>query len=605
MSSIRGKKKKCEKKQHRKASDKSRIESAKLYPALRNTVDGRVYGYINDKGNFIIEPKYQNAYDFNEFGIAIVWENNLAGVINTQGEYVIKPIYGSINPYKEGRAIYILKDTMGVVDEKGNRITKKTYNFISDYNDGRAIVGVNNSDGVYDYGYIDRDGNEVIPTQFLEANGFEDGVAIIKTKDNKYGLIDKDGKLINTYNHGYVSQYGEGVMVFADSLNGPFGYINKEGKEIIKPIYTMANEFKDGIAVVSTQEPYNSKYGAINLDGKYVFQSIYNEINHLGEGRVALGMPLTHEKGKSPSIYAIGDSTGKILTDFKYLVVGDYEKGLSYGSNNSDTFFIGKDGNIDKNLPVVKGSGELRIKDNIILANIDFAPYYLNKSGKVIYKPNDTIVLSDKYSVTKVKYKPNINYLIYNPEVSGVSDKKVEKDINIKLKEMSYFKPYAEEGTSPNLVITPNDVLNYAYNGDFSVEFFKKNLLVLDITGYYYPLGAAHGMPSKKTPSIDLVTGQFYKLGDLFMGGVDWVGELNKIIENMIKTDPQYEYVFKDDFKGISVDQSFYVDENNLYIYFPPYEIGPYAAGFITFKIPFEQIKGMINKEGAFYKSFK
>ena len=325
----------------------------------------------------------------------------------------------------------------------------------------------------------------------------------------------------------------------------------------------------------------------------------------MGEGRVALGMPLTDEKGKSPSIYAIGDNTGKILIDFKYLVVGDYEKGLSYGSNNSDTFFIGKDGNIDKNFPVVKGSGELRIKDNIILANIDYSPYYLNKSGKMIYKPNDTIVLSDKYSVTKVKYKPNINYLIYNPEIGGVSNKSVEKDINIKLKKMSYFKPYAEEGTSPNLVITPNDVLNYTYNGDFSVEFFKKNLLVLDITGYYYLLGAAHGMSSKKTPSIDLVTGQFYNLGDLFMGGVYWVGELNKIIENMIKIDPQYDYVFKDAFKGIAVDQSFYVDENNLYIYFPPYEIGPYVAGFITFKIPFIEIEGMINKQGDFYKSFK
>ena len=223
MSSIMSKEKKCEKKQHRKVSDKSRIESVKLYPALRNTVYGRVYGYINDKGTFVIEPKYQNAYDFNEFGIAIVWENSLAGVINAQGEYVVKPSYASINPYKEGRAIYTLKDTMGVMDEKGNRITKKAYNFISDYNDGRATVGVNNLDGVYDYGYIDRDGNEVIPTQFLQANQFEDGVAIIKTKDNKYGLIDKDGKLINTYNHVYVSQYGEGVMVFADSLNGPFG----------------------------------------------------------------------------------------------------------------------------------------------------------------------------------------------------------------------------------------------------------------------------------------------------------------------------------------------------------------------------------------------
>ena len=124
------------------------------------------------------------------------------------------------------------------------------------------------------------------------------------------------------------------------------------------------------------------------------------------------------------------------------------------------------------------------------------------------------------------------------------------------------------------------------------------------MTGYYYPFGAAHGMPNKKTPNIDLETGEFYTLADLFMGGVYWTGELNKIIENMIATDPQYEILFEDGFKGIKEDQDFYVDKNNLYIYFPPYEIAPYAAGFVTFKIPFTEIEGMINKEGNFYKSF-
>ncbi|NFT08688.1 DUF3298 domain-containing protein, partial [Clostridium botulinum] len=37
---------------------------------------------------------------------------------------------------------------------------------------------------------------------------------------------------------------------------------------------------------------------------------------------------------------------------------------------------------------------------------------------------------------------------------------------------------------------------------------------------------------------------------------------------------------------------------------FPPYEIGTYEAGFITFKIPLSEISGMINKNGAFYLSF-
>lgn len=107
-----------------------------------------------------------------------------------------------------------------------------------------------------------------------------------------------------------------------------------------------------------------------------------------------------------------------------------------------------------------------------------------------------------------------------------------------------------------------------------------------------------------KTPSIDLVTGKFYTLGNLFMGGVNWVDELDKIIKRMIETDPQYDYVFKDAFKGIKMDQDFYIDGNHLYLYFMPYDIGPYAAGFITFKILFSEVQGMIDKSGDFYKTF-
>jgi hypothetical protein len=575
--------------------------SLKLYPALKDMIGGSFYGYINDRGIFIIKPKYQKAYDFNEFGTAIVAVNNYVGVINIEGEYVVKPFYESLSQYKEGRVVYVLNGNMGVMDEKGNVITKKPYNYISDFNDGIAIIGVSNKEGSYGYGYIDKDGNEIVNPKFLSADEFVEDRAIIQFENKEYGLINKDGIILITYKYQYVGKLGNGLMVFSDKSTGLLGYINKEGKEIIKPIYNEANRFKDGIAVVSFDE---GLYGAIDLNGKYVYDPIYSEIHQLGESRVALGMPLSEGNGRRSSIYAIGDNIGNRLTNFNYLSVGNYDGEVAYASDKLNTFFIDKNGNINKNLPIVRGSGELIVKDNIIFANIDFSPYYLKKSGKVIYKPNDIIVLSDNYSVKKVKYKPNINYLIYYPEVNGVAKKKIKMEINVKLKQMSYFKTSFEEGTKSPVEISSDDVLNYNYYGNFLVIFFKKNLLVLDITGYYYRFGAAHGMPSKKTPCIDLRRGEFYNLRDLFMAGVYWTSELNEIIENMINTNPQYEYIFKESFKGIAVDQDFYIDDNNLYIYFPPYEIGPYAAGFVTFKIPFAQIEGMINKKGNFYKAF-
>lgn len=592
-----------------KLSRKKRIKAKKrkcskqLYPALKNTKNGAIYGYINNKGEFVIQPKFDGAYDFNDNCLAIINENNKDGIIDLKGEYKVYPIYDSISPFKEDRAIFSRDGSMGVIGQDGNVITKKRYGIVGDFNDDRAVVGDSKS-GDYKYGYIDRNGKEVIHLKYENANDFIDDIALVKIKDKEYGLIDKEGKTLNIYKYYLVSQYGDGVMMFAEQSEGSYGYIDRYGNVIIKPMFTSASEFVDGVAIVSTEQNYNGPYGVINKKGEYIFTPIFSEIRYLGEDRLALGMPigkpLGDDKFIAPSIFAIGDKSGDLLTQFKYYAVGNYKKGVAYASNNNSTFFIDKKGKVINSLPKVKGSGELEIKDDIIYADIDYSPYYLTRSGKIIYKPNDEIILDNIYSVIKERYKPNFNFLIYIPQVKGIKNRRVEKKVNNKLKTLSYFKPFAEDQISHN--INENDVLDYSYYGTFEVTFFKKDILILSLTGYYYPLGAAHGLSSKITPVINLDSGEFYSLGDLFKPASDWKGRLNLIIQRMINEDPQYGYVYKDGFKGINEGQNFYFDEDNLYIYFQPYDIGPYAAGFITFKVPFTDIDDILNKSLGVYK---
>ena len=587
-----------------KISKKKRIKAKKrrcskqLYPALKNTKNGAIYGYINNKGEYVIEPKFEGAYDFNENCVAIVIKDYKFGVIDLLGEYKIYTIYDSISNFRESRAVYSKDGSMGIIDEDGNVITKKEYGIVGEFHDHRAVVGDSKS-GNYKYGYIDREGKELIHLKFERADDFKDDIALVKVKDNEYSLIDKEGKVLNSYKHYLVSQYGDGLMMFSEKIDGPYGYIDIEGNEIITPRFTSTSEFVDGIAIVSVEENYNGPYGVINKKGEYVLTPIFSEIRYLGENRLALGMPigkpLGDDKFIAPSIFAIGDTNGNILTQFKYYAVGNYDKGVTYASNNTSTFFIDKNGKVINTLPKVKGSGELMIKDDIIYANIDYSPYYLTRSGKLIYKPNDEIILDYVYSVIKEKYKPNFSFLIYIPQIKGIKNRKVEKKVNSKLKTLSYFKPFAEDQISHS--INENDVLDYSYYGTFEVTFFKKNILILSLTGYYYPLGAAHGLSSKITPVINLDTGEFYSLEDLFNPNSDWKNRLDSIIQKMIDKEPQYEYVYKDGFKGIDEGQNFYIDDNNLYIYFQPYDIGPYAAGFIIFKIPFSLIQDiMVNK---------
>lgn len=579
---------------------KEKGEKVILYPAFKNTINGKIYGYINDKGLFVIKPKFHMAYDF-KYDVAVVLENDKFGVVNSKGEYIINPIYDSLSRFKERRAIFILNGNMGVIDDIGNVITKKSYNFISEFSDGMALVAISYKNGDYRYGYINLKGEEVISPKFIMGYDFKEGVALVKVDYTKYTLINKKGEILGSYNHVFVYGYNDGVMAFADNFQGPYGYINSKGKEIIKAKYSEATAFKDGVAVVSYDENYEKHYGLINLKERYIFQPIFSNILNLGEGMVALGLPLGDDTFINRNIYAIGTIEGKMLTDFLYLEVGNYKDGLAYVSDEESTFFIDKNGEIDKSLPKVKGSGELLKKKNLIYANIDYMPYYIGKYNSIVYKPNDTIRLDNRYSIFIKKYKPNINCLIYMPNILEGENKDVEEKINKKLEQDSYFSPHSEESSEK---ITKDDVLEYNYYGDFNINFFKKDFISLNINGSYYVLGAAHPIPLRKTENINLKTGEFYTLEDLFIKNSPWKECLNTLIKAMINFDKQYDYVFKNSFKGITDNKNFYIDENNLYIYFKPYDIAPYVAGFVTFKIPFSKLNSIINKAGEFYLVF-
>ena len=74
------------KNEDRKLENKRLSNDTEIYPALRNTKEGKVYGYINGKGIFVIDPIYLNAYDFNNNESAIVQEGEKFGLINKKGE---------------------------------------------------------------------------------------------------------------------------------------------------------------------------------------------------------------------------------------------------------------------------------------------------------------------------------------------------------------------------------------------------------------------------------------------------------------------------------------------------------------------------------------
>lgn len=571
-----------------------RMGEPTLFPASVKTASGTKWGYIDDRGHFVIAPQFDYAEDFQSNGLAIVTVKNLNGIIDQSGRFIVPPRYGSITQFSEGRAQVITDQGFYVIDETGTILTQQPYSYIGMYQEGRAVFTTTEAQGTSHYGYLDRLGHVVIPAQYQSAGDFHQGKAVVQLNQAEYALIDLKGTRLHTYSYGYVGPLSEGLLAFQPTSNDLYGFINEQGQVVLPPKYASVQPFEAGRAVVNTSKDFSvNQYGLIDKKGRFIIKPEYNMINLLGQGRVAVGKVRDKQRPYIGSKYAIADTDGHFLTDFLYNDVQNYQGDYASATNDQHTFFIDRRGKVVQSLPIVRGNGTLSMLGKVIKANVNQRISYFNRSGKLIWKQNTIIPLSKQYRVIEKEYYPNKDYYVYYPEVEGMTNKAGQEQLNRQLMQLSEVK-----------TIPPTAQLDYSYSGDFSVEFFRKQLLVLELTGYNYPFGAAHGMPTRIHVNADLTSGRIYGLKDLFKPGSSYVQVLSDIIAYQIRHNPEYSYVWPDSYQGIKPDQPFYVDDHALYIYFAPYEIAPYAAGFPTFTIPFQQIMNIIDVNGSFWRSF-
>jgi len=370
-----------------------------LFPAAVKGIGGSKWGYINEKGDFVLPPKYEMAREFQENGLAIVQVNNLTGIINSDGYFIVKPKYDTISPFSEGRATVIDGEGFKVIDESGKEISPKGYSFIGDYQGGRVVVANTNEQGEYLYGYLNRRGKEVIPLSYESASDFQDGKALVKIKGGIYALIDLTGKVLKSYPYPFVDDYGEGALAFREINDGKWGYMDESGKVIIDPQFTGTQHFVEGKAIVQTSD----LYGLIDREGQFIIKPHYNTLLYLEEEHYALGKAIDPERPYIGSKYAIADSEGHIYTGFTLNGISTYKDGIASAYNDEITFFIDMRGQRVDYLPKVKGSGSLIFEKSLIKGDIDLRILYFDKKGKLIWKQNTIIPLNNDYSVIENK----------------------------------------------------------------------------------------------------------------------------------------------------------------------------------------------------------
>lgn len=272
-----------------------------------------------------------------------------------------------VYPQKIKAALARSEGLWGIIDEKGNVLIDYKFDIWHQkgienapyYNESKSLIFLP-GDNLFKYrkhntyGYFDLTGKVHIENQFMNAEDFTNGYAIVSSRIT-HGIIDKEGKYLfkpvkfeiinfspdrilfkDGSKYGYMNFKGEicipanfkEVTVFNDSIacvnyKGKYGYINLKGEWMIEPKYIIAFNFINKLAVVVTE----SGYGVINTKNEYVIKPEYERIKEQCNGyfRVQQG-----------DLWGFIDTTGLKKISCHYSKVNDFSEGFAVVHNGEN-----------------------------------------------------------------------------------------------------------------------------------------------------------------------------------------------------------------------------------------------------------------------------
>lgn len=209
------------------------------------------YGFIDEKGNFVISLLYDYAKDFAE-GFAVVTIEDEGGCsqeiyINKKGEKAIPFEY------------WVCRDFVGQYAVAKNEF-------------GKWLV-------------IDKNAQLIFKLKDKDSKWVDIGTDYVS-----YGLGEKllwfrpenPSKHYFWNNvHTIFDKFSEGYMAVCSSINGKWGFITDEGKEQVPFIYEEAHNFKEGLAAVNV----GGLWGFIDNFGKMIIRPVYDEVKDFNESR--------------------------------------------------------------------------------------------------------------------------------------------------------------------------------------------------------------------------------------------------------------------------------------------------------------------------------
>ena len=234
------------------------------------------FGFVNENGDWVIQPIYQEVTEFEEYPFTLVKSNDKWGLINREGETVLPFRYNKVDQgWSYSTAISVVQqvDKYGIVSrENGKEIVACKYDAPIEFNDTylpelnvTAVVFQNKKMGL-----ILENGREVVPCIYdTDKDPFTllDAENLLYTvrREKKMGAIDTTGNEVIACLYDQINpQDADFIDVVTNKKHGLYSI--KESREVIAPLYDQSFQFEGEFAIVQQ----NKKYGAIDKTGKVI-----------------------------------------------------------------------------------------------------------------------------------------------------------------------------------------------------------------------------------------------------------------------------------------------------------------------------------------------
>lgn len=170
-----------------------------------------------------------------------------------------------------------ISDKWGFISEDNSFYIAPKYDYVEDFSEGLAIVSIDSK-----VGFISKTGEKKIDLKFDDAYSFQNGYAVVEV-DEKFGLINRSGEYVVEPKYEDLGNIVGGFCFFEMEESG-YGYFDRKGIIRLKPDYSDASNFENGIAIVSK----NESYGVIDEFGTTYIPLMYDEINKLDSSHFAV-----------------------------------------------------------------------------------------------------------------------------------------------------------------------------------------------------------------------------------------------------------------------------------------------------------------------------